>query len=321
MERCTFADMNQTVLIADDVHPDLLTGLEDLGYRCDYQPRISLAETHKVVHRYCGMVINTKIKADRVLIDKSKNLAFIARLGSGLDIIDLEAAAEKEIAVLSAPEGNCNAVAEHAVGMLLALANKMMIGNREVRALKWNRESNRGFELEGKTIGIIGYGHTGQALIEKLVGFRVNVLVYDRFKTNMSSPYDFVRFVTLEALQAEATIISCHVQLNDTSYHMVDDAFIDQCKHPFYLVNTSRGKVVKLQALLDGLNRKKILGACLDVFENEKPATHTDDEKNLYLRLYQYANVVLTPHVAGWTVESKQKIALTLLKKIAALNR
>ncbi len=308
------------VLIADDVHPVLIEGLRKLGYECDYQPDISLIETRQIVEKYRGIVINTKIKADHQLLNRTNDLLFIARLGSGLDIIDLDLAAQKGIHVFSAPEGNCNAVAEHALGMLLTVANHYIQGNSQVRSFHWDREGNRGFELEGRTIGVIGFGHTGKAFIEKLSGFNARVLVYDRFKKNMTSPHSNVSFVDLKQLMHESEIISLHVQLNDTSYHLVDADFIEGCSNKFILINTSRGKVVKTEDLISGLETGKIRGACLDVFENEKPATFTDYEKSLYSRLYSFKNVVLTPHVAGWTVESKRKISEVLLKKIAVLS-
>lgn len=309
------------VLIADDVHPVLLEGLNELGYACDYQPDISLEETIQIVDKYRGIVINTKIKADHKLLNRTRDLLFIARLGSGLDIIDLDLAAEKGIQVFSAPEGNCNAVAEHAMGMLLTFANNYMQGDNQVRSFYWDREGNRGFELEGMTIGVIGYGHTGKAFIDKLSGFNVRVLVYDRFEGNMTSGHSYVSFVDLKQVMQESDIISLHVQLNDTSHHMVDAEFIDGCSKNFVLINTSRGKVVRTEDLISGLESGKVKGACLDVFENEKPATFTDYEKSLYSRLYSFKNVVLTPHVAGWTVESKRKISEVLLKKIAVLNK
>lgn len=309
------------VLIADDVHPVLLEGLNELGYTCDYLPAISLEEARLIVDRYRGIVINTKIKADHKLLNRTSDLLFIARLGSGLDIIDLELAARKGIHVFSAPEGNCNAVAEHAIGMLLTFANKYIQGNMQVRSFHWDREGNRGFEFEGKTIGVIGYGHTGRSFIDKLRGFNVRVLVYDRFEENMTSEYSYVSFVDLKQLMHESDIISLHVQLNDTSYHMVDADFIEGCTKSFILINTSRGKVVRTEDLISGLESGKVRGACLDVFENEKPTTFTDYEKSLYSRLYSFKNVVLTPHVAGWTVESKRKISEVLLKKIAVLNK
>ena len=305
------------VLITDDVHDVLLTGLTELGFDCFYKPDISLGETRKIIVDYAGVVINSKIKADANFIARAKHLKFIARLGSGLDIIDLPAAAQSAITILSAPEGNCNAVSEHAMGMLLSLLNHLHIADREVRQLIWRREKNRGVELEGKTVGIIGYGHTGPAFAEKLKGFSVEVLVHDPFLHDAQrKQYVGTTFVELSMLQARADVISLHVSLNETSQYLLNQAFIDQCAKPFVLINTSRGKVVQLNDLLAGLESEKVLGAALDVFENEKPTTYTDKEKDLYSRLFQLENVILTPHVAGWTFESKRKIAQVLLEKI-----
>ncbi len=308
------------ILVTDDVHPILLKGLEEMGYACEYQPDISLAETTAIVSDYQGIVINSKIKADKAFLQKADQLRFVARLGSGLDIIDLEITSDQGIAVLSAPEGNANAVAEHAVAMLLCLFNNILSADAEVRDFDWDREGNRGVELAGKKVGIIGFGHTGPALAAKLSGFDVDILVHDPYRENFDNALCPITPCDLSQIQQEADIISMNVSLNPTSKNFVDRQFINRCQKPFYLINTSRGNVVKTSDLLQSLEAGKVLGACLDVFENEKTATFTNDEREMYGRLYQKKNVVLTPHVAGWTVESKRKIAEVLLEKIALLK-
>ncbi len=309
----------QKVLITDDVHPDLISGLTARGYTCDYDPSISLEETRQRVGPYHGLVINSKIKADRFLIDQAPELTFIARLGSGLEIIDLDYARSKNILVLSAPEGNCNAVAEHAMGMLLSHLNHLNRADREVRQFQWNREKNRGSELRGLTVGIIGYGHTGAAFAAKLAGFEVRVLAYDKFRQIADSP-KHVNIGDIKAIQDEADIISLHVSLVPGNYHWMNRAFIEECNKPFILINTSRGQVVHIKDLLWGLKSGKVRGACLDVFENEKPATFSDLEKSVYSQLYGMEQVILSPHIAGWSVESKRRIAQVLLKKLDTLK-
>ncbi len=314
-------DGKQHVLVTDHVHQHLLSGLVEMGFLCNYQPEITLARTQQIIGQYDGVVINSKIKATAAFLQAATRLKFIARLGSGLDIIDLDEAARRQIAVISAPEGNCNAVSEHALGMLLSLLNHLHRADRQVREFEWRREENRGEELDGKTVGIIGFGHTGPAFATKLRGFDVNVLATDPKvrQIDLSTSFEHVSMVDLPTIQREADIVSFHTSLNPTSHHLFDINFIDLMARPFYLINTSRGKVVKIADLLVGLGAGKVKGAGLDVFENEKTATFSDDEKALYSRLYKSENVILTPHVAGWTHESKWKIADVLLKKISQL--
>jgi len=308
------------VLITDDVHPYLVEALKDRAYICDYRPKLSLDETRSIISHFHGVVINSKITADKSFISSAPKLEFIARLGSGLEIIDLEAARKLGVHVLSAPEGNCNAVAEQAVGMLLALMNNLLRADREVRDLQWNRENNRGRELRGMTMGIIGYGHTGPALAEKMSGFGVRVLAHDKYKVDLRSNQKHVEICDLKTIQNQADIISLHVSLNPSSFHMVNREFIEQCTRPIIIINTSRGQAVCLEDLLWGLREGKIAGACLDVFENEKPATFSEEEKALYSQLYLMENVVLSPHIAGWTVESKKRIAEVLIEKLDKAN-
>lgn len=307
----------QRVLITDDVHPVLLDGLKKRGFDFDYHPDITLDQTRQVVDQYHGIIINSKIKADRSFLNMARELKFIGRLGSGLEIIDLQVARENNILVFSAPEGNCNAVAEHAMGMLLSLLNHLNRSDREVRNLQWNREKNRGRELKDLTVGIIGFGHTGPAFAEKLTGFQVKVLAYDRF-AQIETNLKHVNISDLKTIQNQADIISLHVSLNPTSRHLIDRTFIQNCARPFVLINTARGQAVKLEDLIWGLEKGKISGACLDVFENEKPATFDANERALYGQLYQMDQVILSPHVAGWTFESKVRIAEVLLKKMDA---
>ena len=296
---------------------DRLKGLEELGFKCDYHPKISLERVREMVSDYDGMIINSKIQVDKVMLDSAPKLKFVGRLGSGMEIIDLEYAAKKGVAIHGAPEGNRNAVAEHALGMLIALANNFLRADREVRNKDWQREKNRGFEIMGKTIGIIGFGHTGSQFAKKLQGMGMKILAYDKYKKNYTQDFPFVTATDLKSLQTDADIISLHLPYTPETYHLVDSDFLEKCKTGVIIINTSRGSVIKTQDLLTALNDRKVGGACLDVFENEKPQTFSLDEENMYEQLYKFEQVILSPHVAGWTVESKKRLAEVLLKKIS----
>jgi len=302
------------VLVADRVHPHLIEGLRKNNYEVDYLPSITHSETLQIISEYFGIIINSKTKANQEFLDKATNLKFIGRLGSGLEIIDQVYAKEKGVKVYNSPEGNRNAVAEHAVGMLLSLFNNLKKGDSEVRALLWDRESNRGLELEGKTIGIIGFGNTGSQLAKKLSCWNMDILAYDKYRSNFGSEH--VLETDLKTILNKADIISFHLPLTPETSGLVNKTFLDRVKKNVFIVNTSRGKVIQTKALLDGLASGKILGACIDVFENEKVETFSKDEKEQYMKLYEYDNVILSPHVAGWTEESLFKIASTLIKKI-----
>ncbi len=310
---------DKDVLVTDYVHPSLLLGLRELGYQMTYAPEMSRAEMERIIHKYKGVVINTRNAIDKKTIQGAPLLQWIARLGSGLDIIDLNAASEKGIHVISAPEGNAQAVAEHAMGMLLSLSNKLISADHGIRQGEWLRENHRGWEVEGKTIGIIGYGHNGSAFGKLWEGWNVRLLVYDKYKEKFGNKK--INEVNLNQLQREADIISFHVPLSEETKEMLNENFISKCKQGVVLINTSRGKVINLRALLHGLRSGYVKGACLDVFPYEPPGSGPDDYKILFEELCSLDNVVLSPHVAGWTVESKRKIAEVLFKKIKALKR
>ncbi|MBL7775237.1 MAG: hydroxyacid dehydrogenase [Saprospiraceae bacterium] len=304
------------VLITDDCHPLLIDGIQRWGYTCHYSPNISPEDTLNVIEDYRGLVINSKIRVDRILLDKAKALRFVARLGSGMEIVDREYAAEKGVAVLSSPEGNRNAVAEQALGMLLCLANNLIRADREVRQNIWRREANRGFELQGRTIGIIGFGHTGSQFARKLRGMEMTVLAYDKYKTGYAAEVPGVEETNLDQLLRHADIISLHLPLTDETRRLVNKNFLEGCKPGLILINTSRGGCVDTADLVRALEAGTVRGACLDVFENEKPGTYSMQEQNLYRRLHQMDQVVLSPHIAGWTHESKRLLAEVLLEKI-----
>lgn len=305
------------VLITDDCHPILTEGLTKLGFVCDFFPDITLGETRRIIPDYEGLIINSKIIVDRAFLDTARLLRFVGRLGSGMEIVDRVYAAARGVAVVSSPEGNRNAVAEQALGMLLALANNLLRADREVRRDEWRREDRRGWELRGKTLGIIGFGHTGSQFARKLAGMEMTVLAYDKYKPGgYAADMPWVEETTAGEIQQRSDIISLHLPLTPETKHLVDEAFIAGCKPGFVLINTARGNCIKTEDVVAALEDGRIGGACLDVFENEKPETYSGTEEQLYERLHRIENVVLTPHIAGWTQESKRLLAEVLLDKI-----
>ena len=304
------------VLVSDYVHPSLISGLKERGYDVHYDRHFLAQDLDSVLSELSGIVINTKIPMMRERIMKAEKLEFIARLGSGLDIIDLEAADERNIKVINTPEGNCDAVAEHAIGMLLSLSNKLLAADRQLRPRIWKMEENRGFELGGKTIGIVGLGNTGRAMCRKLSCWGLEIIYSDPYISDIPADLSYLKAVKTEELAEMSDIISLHVQLTNETRHLVDEAFLKRCKNGAILINSSRGAVVDSHALVNALENKKLAGACLDVFENEKPLTFSNEENKLYDRLYAMENVVMSPHVAGWTHESLKRVAEVMLKKL-----
>jgi D-3-phosphoglycerate dehydrogenase len=308
--------MGKKILISDKVHPSLIDRLRTANFLVDYQPGITLEEVKKILPGYQGVIINSKIKMDAAAIDSNPNLEFIARLGSGMEIVNIPYARKKSIRVINAPEGNSNAVGEQAMGMLLMLANNLIRCNNEVKNFQWNREKNRGFELKGKTIGIIGVGHTGRSLAKKLQGWETTVLGYDKYVKGYGSELGFIKETSLEEIKEQADIISFHLPLNEETKHMCDDAFLESCSKRIIIINTSRGIVVKTVDLIKHLSSGKVIGACLDVFENEKVQTYSATEEKMYRQLFSFDNVVVSPHVAGWTHESLKGIADLVFERI-----
>lgn len=305
------------LLITDAVDPLLIEGLTKAGYECDYQPKISLSEVLKIIAAYQGIVINSKIIVDQRFLDAAKQLQFIARLGSGLEIIDLEYATQKGVLVHRSPDGNCDAVAEHALAMLLNLATKLKQGDQQVRQKIWQREANRGWELKNKTIGILGFGFTARAFAKRLQGFGMRVLVYDKYlKGDYTKDFPWVEAVDLETLLEQINILSLHLPLSKETIGFLDQNFFEQLKSPIVLLNTARGAIVKTRALLWALDQGIISAAGLDVFENEKPQNYTVEQTQLFEDLFQRENVILSPHVAGWTQESKKRLSSLLLERI-----
>lgn len=305
------------VLLIDTNHLHLKTGLEALGLICEEDYTSSKEKIEEKIELYNGVVIRSRFHIDKTFMDKATNLKFIARVGAGLENIDVDYANNKNIQLIAAPEGNRNAVAEHAVGMILSLFNKLKKSDNEIRNGKWLREDNRGIELEGKTIGIIGYGNTGKTFAKKLMGFDVNVICHD-IKENVGDQN--AKQVHLNEIFENTDVLSLHIPQTDLTNRMVDEKFINKFKKPFYLINTARGSAVVIKDLMKAIAQNKILGACLDVLEFEKTSFENffDADNQLpdeFRDLIRSDKVLLSPHVAGWTVESRFKLADVIVTK------
>lgn len=306
------------VLITDSTHPVLVEKLEAAGLRCRVWTGCTYESLLAEVQNYDALVVRSKIAIDRNFIDHARHLRCIGRVGAGMETIDVDYAESVGIRCLNSPEGNRDAVGEHAVGLLLALADKVALADSEVRQGLWRREANRGFEIKGRTVGIIGCGNMGSAFAQRLRGFECQIVAYDKYKSAGYAP-DGVEEVSLDELQRRADIVSLHVPLTDETHYMADADFFAAFAKPIYLVNTSRGAVVKTRDLAAAMESGKVLGAALDVIEYEDMSKDGLDLDMLpadFRYLLQSPRTVLTPHVAGWTVESKYKLAAVLADKI-----
>lgn len=307
------------ILHIDSNHPLLWEQLQQAGFQNEADFTSSKQDIEAKIENYQGIVIRSRFKIDASFIDKATNLQFIARVGAGLESIDCDYATAKGIRLIAAPEGNANAVGEHALGMLLSLFNQLNKANSEVKSGHWNREANRGLELEGKTIGIIGYGNMGKSFAKKLSGFDATVLCYD-ILANVGDAN--ATQVSLATLQEQADVISLHTPWTPETDKLIDADFIAKFKKPFWFINTARGNSVVTEDLVNALKAGKILGAGLDVLEYEKLSFETLFEgvkPQAFEYLLQTNNVLLTPHIAGWTIESHQKLAQTIVDKICAV--
>lgn len=308
--------MSRKILIIDDLHPTFKESAIALGFEVDDQPEITRAETLAVVKDYVGIAVRTKFKIDQELFDAAPNLKFVARAGAGLDNIDVTVAAERGIQLINAPEGNNDAVGEHAIGLLLALMNNFRNANFEIRNGIWEREGNRGYELKGKTVGIIGYGFMGRKMARKLAGFEVNVIAYDKYQTGFTD--EFAREVSMEEIVKHSDVLSLHIPLTKETKQMVDDEYFYHFKKPIFFINTARGEIVNTAAVLKNIESGKILGAGLDVLEIEKfPAL---GQQPWFNDLKTSGKVILTPHVGGWTFDSYRKISEVLAQKLTEIK-
>ena len=305
------------VLHIDTNHPILIDQLQKIGIENDIDTESNKSIIEEKIAQYQGIVIRSRFPIDKQFMDRATQLRFIARVGAGLENIDVGYAKLKGIELIAAPEGNRNAVAEHALGMLLSLFNKLQKGHREIQKGNWLREAHRGIELNGKTIGIIGYGNTGKAFAKKLSGFDVTVYCVDIL--NNIGDENAIQ-VPLHVLQEKSDVISLHTPQTPETLSLIDESFIKACGRPFWLLNTARGKSVSSEALVKGLKSGAVLGAGLDVLEYEKSSFESLFENNEMPQAFAYLleaeNVLLSPHVAGWTVESKKQLAETIVHKI-----
>ena len=308
------------VLHLEENHPTLIKGLQALGFQNDAAYNDSLKEIRAKIDQYEGLIIRSKYPIDEDFLARAKKLKFIGRVGAGLENIDVNAAESRNIHLLNAPEGNRNAVGEHALGMLLSLMNRLNSGDAAIRSRRWDREGHRGWELSGRTLGIIGYGNTGKSFAQKISGFAVKTLCYD-ILDNVGD--QFARQVSLEELQSQCEVISLHIPQTTKTHGMINKKFITNMTHPFWLLNTARGSAVVTVDLIEGLKSKKVLGAGLDVLEYETRSFSSIFNEEKLPPALQYLmeadNVLLSPHVAGWTRESHVKLATTIVEKVKKL--
>lgn len=309
--------MTKTVIFIDKVHFKLQQKLVEQNFNYIDASNINKDNIVQLYNDSIGIVIRSRFSIDSKFISAFPNLKFIARFGAGMENIDVDYARSKNIACFRAPEGNMTAVAEQAIGMLLALSNNLFKSRKEVQAGIWKREENRGWELEGKTVGIIGFGFMGSALHQRLLGFGCKILVHDKYKTISNKN---VKQVSLAEIQQQCDIISLHLPQSEETIGYVDSSFIKAMEKPFVLINTARGKHVVSEDLLTGLNSGKVIGACLDVLDKEKPSFENTQIDATLKDLLSRENVIITPHIAGWTQESNEKMADSLLRQILDLK-
>jgi D-3-phosphoglycerate dehydrogenase len=304
------------ILIIDDLHPAFKERAIEMGYEVDDLPKITRAETMAILPNYIGIAVRTKFRIDQELMEAGVNLKFVARAGAGLDNIDVAFASSRNIQLINAPEGNRDALGEHAMALLLTIMNNLQKADAEIRNGVWDREGSRGWELKGKTVGIIGYGFMGSSFARKLSGFEVRVIAYDKYKTGFSDEY--ATECSMEEIVKHSDVLSFHIPLTAETRQMVDEEYLLHFKKPIFFINTARGEIVKTEAVLNAIKNNRILAAGLDVLEVEKfPALA---EQIWYEELIKSGKVILTPHVGGWTFESYRKISEVLASKLALLS-
>ena len=307
------------ILIIDKMHESILPLLETIGLKGEYRPDITRGEILECIAEYEGIIVRSKIPIDKAFLENASHLKLVARAGAGIDNVDMSMMEQLGIELVNAPEGNRDAVAEHSMAMLLGLFNKIHSADREVRNYIWDREGNRGVELMEKTVGLLGFGYMGQAFAKRLSAFGCRVLAYDHHQVRDLGGLAYAEQVDFVQFYSEVEVLSVHIPLNKDNYGLIDATFLDQFKKLSYLLNTARGEIVVISDLLAKLDDQSLLGVALDVLPNEKMQQLTTEEKKQYDHLFQYKQVVLSPHVAGWTHESYRKINEVLVKKIEKL--
>lgn len=314
--------MTKKILLTNKgIHPYLPKALTKLGFQVDFDYTSTKEEIADKIDGYYGIVMKSRFRADKSFFKSATNLRFLARVGVGFEHIDIGYAKKKGIEIILSPEGSRDAVGEHSMGLLLCVLNNLSKGDREIREGQWLREPNRGVELKGKTVGIIGFGNMGQALAKRLAGFGVKIMAYDKYKKGFSRKY--VMEVSLKTLHQESDIISIHIPYDKANHYFIDKAFLKKFKKPIYVINTARGLVLNTKDLVKAMKKGKVLGAGLDVLEYEEQSFEAFKAESLpkpFQYLIQSGRVVLSPHIAGWTMESKLKHAETIVRKIDALK-
>ncbi|TAH27062.1 MAG: phosphoglycerate dehydrogenase [Cytophagales bacterium] len=306
--------MDIRCLIIDEMHPSILPLLDQIGVQVEYLPSIDRKGILAIISSFHGIIVRSKIDLDLDFFKHADNLKFIARAGAGMDRIDLEEAKKRNIILINAPEGNSNALAEHALSLLLNLMNKIKTSDSEISRKIWRREENRGYELEGKVAAIIGYGHMGKAFAKKLSLLGCKVIAYDKYLINFSDQY--VQEASLEEVLNKCEILSIHIPMNTENHQFINQGFFNKIQKNIWFINTARGEVLETRALINALNNGKVIGAGLDVLENEKLHQLTEQQKKDLRDLLSIDSVILTPHVGGWTYESYERINRVLVNKI-----
>jgi D-3-phosphoglycerate dehydrogenase len=301
-------------LITDNIHPTAQQQLEALGFEVDWQPNISNEEVLEIIGNYFGIIISTKTIINKTLIDKAKQLKIVGRVGAGMDHVDQVYCAEKGIACFSSPGGNAHAVAEHVVGMILSFSKNIVKANQQVKKGEWIRAENTGFEICGKTVGIIGFGNTGSTLAKKLSGFDCEILAYDKYKSNYGNAY--TRESTVKEIVERAHIISFHVPLTAETHHWLNQTFFEACKQQPLIINASRGAVCNTDDLIAALEQGAIRGCCMDVFEDEPLNAEKVNGFSVYQKLLGLDNVIVSPHIAGWSFEAKKRMVDILMDSV-----
>ena len=312
--------LSQKVLVVDQMHKSIHEVLFNIGLECLYRPKITRKQIIQILPNYVGLIIRSKTAVDQELIQRAANLKFVGRAGAGVDNIDVNLLAKKKIKLFNAPEGNRDAVGEHGVGMLLNLLNKLRIGDKEVRSYRWDRESNRGHELKNKVVGIFGFGFMGSAFAEKLKGFDCEIIAFDKYKKNYASSLNYVKEVNLINFKRMTEILSIHIPLTFETSNLFNYEFLSSFKNLKYIINMARGEVLSLKGLSKILLEGNLIGVALDVLENEKLNTLTTEEQNIYQNLFGHQQTLFSPHVAGWTFESYERINHILAKKISKMK-